>query len=95
MLRLANRKDNNHSRVVQALRAAGVLVCDLTQPVDILTGYRGILRLIEIKDGEKSKSRRKLRPKQKEFFDRWAADYPVYKVETVEQALEAHGIHVD
>lgn len=85
-----HRSDGNRGPIVEALRDVGVRVYDLGQPTDLATLYRGVARFIEIKSGKK----KKFTPAQKKFFQEWA-DGPIFRVETVEQALSVHGIHVD
>jgi len=88
-----HRSDANRGLIVDALRKAGVKVYDLGEPLDLLTGYRGVLSLLEVKDGGRKPSERRLRLSQQAFFDEWH-DYPIFKVETVEEALKAHGIKI-
>jgi hypothetical protein len=94
-MRRAARKDENQDRIVKALRAVGVKVEILNQDdiPDLLVGFRFNLWLFEVKDGDKSPSRRKLRPGQQRFADRWAG-YPIVKVETISDAFRALGIEV-
>lgn len=86
-MRRAAKVDDNHGAVVQALRACGARVLSLAALgdgcPDLLVLHRGKLRLIEIKDGAKPPSKRKLTPDQIEFH----RDWPVSIVETVDQAL--------
>lgn len=52
-MRRANRKDGNHRQIVKHLQAIGAHVHDLAnkgESCDLLVGYRGELRLLEIKD---------------------------------------------
>jgi len=83
-----HRSDSNRTEVVRALRAAGIRVYDLGEPVDLLTLFRGVVRLVELKSG----SRKRLTPSQENFFREWS-DAPLFRVESVEQAFECHGIH--
>jgi hypothetical protein len=91
MARQAARVDANHSLVVGALRACGCEVLSLAAIgrgcPDILAKLPNSSRLliIEVKDGTKSPSKRKLTPAQVEFHKRW----PVLVVESVEQAVAA------
>lgn len=89
-----HRSDANQKHIIRALRELGVKVELIGEPVDLLTGYRGVLRLLEVKDGTLSPSERKLRPSQKKFIEEWQG-YPIFKVETIEQALKVHGISLD
>jgi Holliday junction resolvase len=75
--------------VVKALRKIGATVAD-TSGVgegfpDIVCGFRGVNWMIEVKDGKKPPSRRKLTPDQAEFFMAWRGQYAV--VESAEQAI--------
>jgi hypothetical protein len=55
---------------------------------DLLVLRSGLLYLIEIKDGAKSASRRKLTPHQIKFH----ADWPVHVVKDIDEALTAIGL---
>ena len=63
-LRRAARNDANHATIVQALRKAGGLWVPLGHPVDGVAGFRGRWVLVEIKDGSKPPSKRRLRDSQ-------------------------------
>jgi len=81
---------------VDGLRKVGVKVHVLNQAdvPDLLIGYRGgHLLLFEIKDGNKSPSRRKLRAGQQKFADEWQG-YPIYKIESLADAYRTLGIKV-
>lgn len=64
----ARKVDENQPQIVAALRAIGVSVWIIGEPVDLMIGYRGRTGAIEIKDGSKPPSERKLTPQQKDFF---------------------------
>ena len=70
-MRHAARVDANKEQIVSALRAAGAFVWDLKLPVDLLVGYNGYTILMEIKDGNKPPSQRKLTKLQQSFFESW------------------------
>lgn len=93
-MRRAAKLDANHSKIVAALRQVGATVLDLSAVgggcPDLLVGYRGHDLLMEVKDGEKKPSQRRLRPNQVEFCERWRGKEPV-KVETVDEALRIIG----
>lgn len=89
-----HRSDGNRGIIVDALRRVGVKVYDLGEPLDLLTGYAGRLALLEIKDSGQSPSRRRLRPNQQAFFDEWRG-FPIFKVETIAEAMRCHGIELD
>jgi len=94
-MRRAARKDENQKSIVDALRKVGVKVEILNQEdiPDLLVGYRFNFWLFEVKDGDKPPSRRKLRPGQQKFAERWAG-YPIVKVECLADAFRALGIEV-
>jgi hypothetical protein len=72
------------------MRAVGATVRVITQGdglPDLLVGYNGHTILMEIKDGNKPPSARKLTDNEQKFFDEWKGG-PLYKVESVDQALD-------
>ena len=85
--------DANQSEIVAALRAVSGSVVDLSSVgagcPDVLCGYRGVNYAVEIKDGDKFKSQRKLTPAQVQFHAAWRGQICV--VETVDEALRAIG----
>lgn len=86
-MRRAARKDANHASIVGAFKACGAQVLDLSGVgngcPDLLVLHRGKLRLIEVKDGAKCKSARKLTKYQVELH----RDWQVSIVETLEQVV--------
>ena len=92
MIRRKARRDDNHAAVVNALRMVGCNVQDLASVgngcPDILLGIPTTreLAFMEIKDGDKSPSRRALTPDQVEWHQEWDG-YPVHIVESVSEAL--------
>lgn len=86
-MRRAAKVDANHSVIVGALQACGAQVLSLAQlgkgVPDLLVLHAGRLILLEVKDGSKPNSARKLTPDQVEFHRLW----PVTVVETVDQAI--------
>jgi Holliday junction resolvase len=93
-MRRAAKIDANQEQVVSALRAAGVRVLSLAAVgkgvPDLLCSFRGLLILLEVKDGQKPPSARKLTPDQIEFHREWK-DVPLYVVENPWDALKACG----
>ena len=90
------RTDANHSAVRAALRKLGCEVLDLSSVgggcpdllVLVRTGRRaGSLHLIEVKDGSKSPSRRRLTIDQIESQGKW----PVHVIDNIHQVLELCG----
>jgi len=94
-MRRAARKDGNHAIIVQGLRAVGasVRILDEKDLPDLLVGYQGQTHLIEIKDGKRKPSERRLRPGQQRFFEEWRGG-PLVKAETLADAFAALGIKV-
>jgi Holliday junction resolvase len=92
-MRRAAKVDDNQSEIVAALRAVGATV----QPLhsvgkgcpDLVAGYRGQNFLIEIKDGSKRPSERKLTADQVEWHGGWKG--AVHVAETVRDALSIIG----
>jgi hypothetical protein len=92
-VRRAAAVDRNQPEIVKALRQAGVSV----QPLhtvgqgcpDLLCAWRNRVVLLEVKDGLKPPSDRRLTPAQVKWHAGWGAD--VFVVETIEQALAAVG----
>jgi hypothetical protein len=74
-MRRGARTDANQCVIVETFRRCGWSVCDLSGVgdgvKDLLIGRPGINVLVEIKDGEKSASRRKLTPMQIIFHAEW------------------------
>jgi len=92
-MRRAAKVDRNQAEVVAILRQAGATVYP-SHAVgqgfpDLVVGYRKINYLMEVKDGDKPPSGRKLTKDQIKFFDEWLGQ--VVKVETGEEALRAIG----
>lgn len=96
-MRRAAKVDANQAEIVADLRACGVSV----HPAhamgagfpDLVCGFRGRTVLIEIKDGSKPPSARRLTPAQVEWHDAWRGQVGV--AENTAQALEIIGISVE
>lgn len=90
-MRRAARVDENQSDIVAALRAIGATVRVISQGdgiPDLLVGFRGQTFLLEVKDGRKPPSARKLTPAEQKFFDEWRGGTLVI-VNTVDEAIAA------
>ena len=92
MSRRAARTDANHARIRTGLRTVpGVTVRDCSHVgggfPDLLVGYRKRTILMEVKDGAKAASARKLTPAQVAFHAGWTGS-PIWVVETLDQALD-------
>ena len=98
-MRRAAKVDANHAEIVKALRDAGCGVVDMA-PMgkgvpDLLVHPPTfpacrIPVFLEIKDGKKPPSARKLTPAQLKFHSEWKGY--VFVVENIEQALRAVGL---
>lgn len=91
-MRRAAKIDANQPDVVQALRQIGCFVQSLA-PVgdgcpDLLVGFRGHTLLMEVKDGSRPPSERRLTPDQLEWHARWRGG-PLSIVNDVEGAIRA------
>lgn len=89
-MRYANRIDANQNKIVDALRKAGAVVRIISQGdgiPDLLVGYKGYTILMEVKDGDKVPSARKLTEAEQKFFDDWRGGM-LAVVNSDEEALE-------
>jgi len=89
-MRYANRIDANQNQIVDALRKVGAVVRIISQGdgiPDLLVGYKGYTILMEVKDGGKVPSARKLTEPEQKFFDDWRGGM-LAVVNSVEEALE-------
>ncbi len=87
-MRRAARRDSNESDIVKAMREAGAYVKVINDEglFDLLVSYRGETLLIEVKDGAKPPSARRLTEAEQKFHDEWpGAD--LYIVNSVEEAV--------
>lgn len=95
MRRMA-RTDANQKAIVEGLRAVGASVAITSQLgtgfPDIVVGYRGRNYLIEIKDGDKPPSQRKLTSDEVEFENKWRGQYAI--AESLADALVIIGCRV-
>jgi hypothetical protein len=92
----AAKRDDNERAIVDALRAAGCRVQQITQGdgvPDLLVGVPSTISrparfcMLEVKDGDKPASAQRLTPQQ----ERWHESYrhlPVFVVRSVDEALE-------
>jgi len=94
MARRAAKVDANQPEIVAALRKAGCTVEHLHAVgagcPDLLVGYRGHNYLVEVKDGAKPPSARKLTPDQVKWHGSWRGSVTVAC--NVSEAFEAVGI---
>ena len=88
-MRLAARVDDNQAQIVSALRKLGATVRVVTQGngiPDLLVGFQGHTVLMEVKDGKKPPSARRLTDAEQKFFDDWRGGMLAI-VESVEDAI--------
>lgn len=78
-MRRAARVDDNHAAVADYLVSMGwsvISTAGLGKGVpDLVAGRPGFAAWIEVKDGSKPKSARKLTPAQAKFAERWTGPY--------------------
>jgi hypothetical protein len=96
MKRYAAKVDDNHAEIVAALRGIGAYVVDCAHVgggyPDLTVGWRGKWELIEVKDGAKPPSRRKLTADQQVLHAEAArVGCRVHVVTDVTQALALFG----
>lgn len=99
MSRYARRTDGNHSAIVAALEQIGVGVLDTSSAgdgwSDLVTFHRGVMRAIEIKDGERPPSARKLTIAQVRAHELARVHgCTIHVVTSVDDALRLHGARV-
>jgi len=91
----AARIDANHEQVVSALRAAGASVQSLAGVgkgvPDLLVGFQGKTLLMEVKDGRKTPSERRLTEDQMKWHGAWNGG-PLAIVDGVDAALRMLGV---
>ena len=84
-MRQAAKTDENQKLIVQALRKAGASVQSLAAVgkgcPDLLVGYNGINYLMEVKDGKKVPSARKLTIDQEHWHSVWTGAVHIVKNE--------------
>lgn len=96
-MRRAARVDDNQGEIVAALRAAGCSVTSLASVgkgcPDLVVGRNGVNYLLEVKDGKKPPSKRRLTEDEKAWHNAWMGQVSV--VNGIEEALQAVGfVHV-
>jgi len=82
--------DSNHGEIVSALRKLGFSVLSLAAVgkgcPDLVLGKHGRNYLVEVKDGDKCPSARKLTDDQQKFYQNWLGQYRV--ISSVEEAVD-------
>jgi len=91
-LRIAARTDSNQTEIVTALRKLGAVVLitsQLKNCFDCLVCFNGSTYMVEIKDGNKPKSARKLTTGELEFKAKVESVGCVYNVvNSIDEALQ-------
>ena len=88
--RRAAKIDDNQNEIVKALRKAGasvLITSQLKNCFDLLVGYKGVNHIVEIKDGSKPASRRKLSEGEIKFMENWRGG-KYHVVTSIEEALK-------
>ena len=92
---MPKRIDANQPEIVQGLRAIGVRVAitsDLGDGFpDIVCAFRGFNYMLEIKDGNKPPSKRKLTDKEQVFHAWWKDQGQIDTVKNLDEALQIIG----
>lgn len=89
-MRRRARVDDNQRDIVTVMRQLGASVAP-THTVgngfpDIVVGYNGVTKLVEIKDGSKKPSARRLTPEEEAFHNAWRGGRPEV-IESIDDAL--------
>jgi hypothetical protein len=87
-MRRAARRDDNEQGIIKAMREAGAYVKVINDEglFDLLVNYQGETMLIEVKDGAKPPSARRLTEAEQKFHDEWPGS-DLYIINSVEEAL--------
>jgi hypothetical protein len=92
-MRRAARRDDNEQAIIKAMRAEGAYVKAINDEgtFDLLVGYMGTsdrfyTLLIEVKDGAKPPSTRRLTDAEAKFHNEWPGEN-LHIVNSVEEAL--------
>lgn len=89
-MRRKARTDANQTEIVEALRKHGasvLITSQLKNCFDILVGFNGVNYIMEIKDGKKPPSQKKVTSGGLKFKANWKGG-TYHVVESVEQAIE-------
>ncbi len=93
-MRFRPRLDANQQAIVKELLRLGCSVQSLASvgggAPDLLVGYRGVSYLIELKDGDKPPSARKLTPKEADWHAKWKGQVAI--AENINDVVKAIGL---
>jgi hypothetical protein len=88
------RVDQNHVEIVKGLRAIGASVQSIASVgkgcPDLLVGMRGFNWILEVKDGSRPPSQRRLTDDEKKWHDSWRGDVRI--VTCLDEALDVIGV---
>ena len=94
-----HRLDANHKEIHAAFEKMGCSCCSLA-PLgngvgDLLVGYGGLSIVVEVKDGTKPPSKRKLTPDEERFKMNWTGGYRLVQnvVDVAETVMVLKGWH--
>jgi hypothetical protein len=87
-MRRAGRRDSNEQDIIKAMREAGAYVKQINDEglFDLLVSYRGETLLVEVKDGSKPPSARRLTDAEAKFHNEWPGS-DLFIINSVEEAL--------
>jgi hypothetical protein len=87
-MRRAARRDDNEQDIIKAMRAEGAYVKQINDEglFDLLVSYRGETLLIEVKDGAKPPSARRLTEAELKFHEEWPGS-DLFIINSVEEAI--------
>jgi Holliday junction resolvase len=87
-VRRAARRDDGEREIIDALRKAGAYVKQVNDEglADLLVWHGGRTLILEVKDGKKPPSARKLTEAEQKFHNEWPGDN-LFIVNSVEEAL--------
>jgi hypothetical protein len=92
-MRLRARVDSNQKDITRELRKIGAFVFPMSQlgkgAPDLLIAFRGKWHCVELKDGAKAPSRRKLTQDEKDWHAEVAGRAPIYVCKDLSEALQA------
>lgn len=88
-MRRSARIDSNQNEIVNAFRKMGasvLITSQLKNCFDLLVGYKGVNYIVEVKDGKKPPSQRKLTKGEQKFKDTWqGGEY--YIIESIDDVI--------
>lgn len=95
IMRYGAKKDANHDEIVDALKAVGVSVIDMSHVgkgfPDLIIGFRSETILVEIKNPKTAYGKKGLNKNQQKWKEQWIGG-PYCVVDSVEAALRMIGV---